>query len=86
MRKAYIPNFRPLVPFLHVKKFVVVDGWWWWVLKVDFSIKLNSKSPQLGVCLVGWVGLVDANRPTLAKLQFNWGLGLYFLMLKYISH
>ena len=64
VRKAYIPNLRPQVPFLHVKKFVVVDGWW--VLKGDFSIKLNSKSPQLGVCLVGWVGLVDANRPTLA--------------------
>ena len=26
VRKAYIPNFRPLVPFLHVKKFVVVGG------------------------------------------------------------
>ena len=24
VRKAYIPNFRPLVPFLHVEKFVVV--------------------------------------------------------------
>ena len=36
VRKAYIPNFRPLVPFLHVKKFVVGGGWWggggWWVL------------------------------------------------------
>ena len=31
IRKAH---FRPLVPFLHVKKFVVVG------VKVDFSVKL----------------------------------------------
>ena len=34
VREAYIPNFRPLVPFLHVKKFVVVGGGW--VLKLGF--------------------------------------------------
>ena len=44
VRKAYIPNFRPLVPSLHVKKFVV-GGWvavvvGGWVLKEDFSVKL----------------------------------------------
>ena len=33
VRKPYIPNFRPLVPFLHVKKFVVGGGW---VLKLGF--------------------------------------------------
>ena len=42
MRKAYILNFIPLVPYLHVKKFVVggrlVVGVW--VLKVDFSVEL----------------------------------------------
>ena len=27
-RKAYIPNFRPIVPFVHFKKFVVMGGWW----------------------------------------------------------
>ena len=29
VREAYIPNFRPLVPSLDVKKFVVVGGGWW---------------------------------------------------------
>ena len=40
--KPYIPNLRPLGPFLHVEKFVVGGGWWWWwwVLKVNFSVKL----------------------------------------------
>ena len=37
VRKAYIPNFRPLVPFLHVKKFVVVVGGCY---NLDFSVKL----------------------------------------------
>ena len=40
VRKAYIPNFRPLVPFLHVKKFVV-GGWvlkWILVLSLDPSL------------------------------------------------
>ena len=27
VRKAYIPNFRPQVPFLHVKKFVGGGLW-----------------------------------------------------------
>ena len=45
VRKAYIPNFRPLVPFLHVKKFVVVG---WAGVKVDFSVKLR---PKLDNCL-----------------------------------
>ena len=35
-RKAYMTNFRPLVLFPYVKKFVVGG----WVLKVDFSVKL----------------------------------------------
>ena len=39
VRKAYIPNFRPLVPFLHVKK--VCGGWVG--VKVDFSVKLRPK-------------------------------------------
>ena len=42
MRKTYIPNFLPFVPFLHVKKFVVGGGGGW-VLKVDFSVKLDKK-------------------------------------------
>ena len=37
--KPYIPNLRPLGPFLHVEKFVVVVGGGW-VLKVNFSVKL----------------------------------------------
>ena len=41
VKEAYIPNFRRLVPFLHVKKFVVVGA------KVDlvlsFKPKLNKK-------------------------------------------
>ena len=31
-----LPNFRRLVPFLHVKKFVVVG---WFVLKLGLSFK-----------------------------------------------
>ena len=46
MTKAYIPNFRPLVPFLHVKKFVVGGGWWvgvkTWILVLSFKPKLNN--------------------------------------------
>ena len=42
VRKAYITNFRPLVPFLHVKKFVVGGGWvlggWILVLSLDPSL------------------------------------------------
>ena len=44
VRKAYIPNFRPLILFLHVKK--VCGGWWvggWMGVKVDFSVKLRPK-------------------------------------------
>ena len=37
VRKAYITNFRPLVPFFHVKMFVVGG---WVGVKVDFSVKL----------------------------------------------
>ena len=40
-RKAYIQNFRPLVPFLHVKKFVVV-GVKTWILVLSFKPKLNK--------------------------------------------
>ena len=37
--KHYIPNLRPLGPFLHIEKFVVVvgGGWGGWGLKVNFS-------------------------------------------------
>ena len=35
IRKAHIPNLRPQVPFLHVKKLVVGGGWW--VLKLEFQ-------------------------------------------------
>ena len=47
VRKAYIPNFRPLVPFLHVKKFVWVVGGWvvgvkTWILVLSFRPKLNK--------------------------------------------
>ena len=38
VRKAYMLNRLPLVPFLHVEKFVVGGGGGW-VLKVDFSVK-----------------------------------------------
>ena len=37
VRRAYMPNFIPLVLFLHINKFVVVGGW---VLKLGFSVKL----------------------------------------------
>ena len=51
MRKAYIPNFRTHVPFLHEENLFVVGGWvggWlWWMLKVDFGVKPNSASPLL---------------------------------------
>ena len=40
VRKANILNFRPLVPFLRVKKVVVVVGGGWVGVKVDFSVKL----------------------------------------------
>ena len=36
-----MPNFRPLVPFLHVEKFVVGGGWVG--VKVDFSVLLWAK-------------------------------------------
>ena len=45
VRKAYIPNFRPLVPFLHVKKFVVVGGCVGaktWILVLSFIPNLNN--------------------------------------------
>ena len=37
--KVYIPDLRPLVPSVHVKKFVVVGA-----LKVDFSVKLEAQA------------------------------------------
>ena len=43
VRKAYIPNFIPLVPFLHVKKFMVVGGWW----VLDFSVKPKIKTSKI---------------------------------------
>ena len=45
VRKAYIPNFRPLVPFLHVKKFVVVGGGWVlnWILVLRFGPNLELR-------------------------------------------
>ena len=46
VRKAYIPNFRPLVPFLHVKKFVVVGGGWVVVVEADFIVKLEPQAEQ----------------------------------------
>ena len=34
-----MPNFRPLVPFLYVKKFVVGGGWlWWWQVAVSVGV------------------------------------------------
>ena len=45
VRKAHIPNFRPLVPSLHVKKFVVGGGWVGvktWILVLSFKPKLNN--------------------------------------------
>ena len=43
--KADIQNLRLLVPFLHVKRFMVVGGWW--VLKLilvlSFKPKVNNK-------------------------------------------
>ena len=38
--KPYVPNFRPLVPFLYVKKFVV--GVKTWILVLSFKSKLNK--------------------------------------------
>ena len=50
MRKAYVPNFRPLVPFLHVKKFVVVGGGWVgvkiWISVLSFRPKLNNSEAR----------------------------------------
>ena len=43
VRKAFIPIFRPIVPFLHVKKFVVV-GVKTWILVLSFEPKLNNFS------------------------------------------
>ena len=44
VRKAYIPNFRPLVPFLHVKKFVVGGGWVLnWILVLRFGPNLELR-------------------------------------------
>ena len=39
-----MPNFRPLVPFLHVKKFVVGGGWGVkiWILVLGLKPKLNK--------------------------------------------
>ena len=56
VRKAYITNFRPLVPSLHVKKFVVggcrstafmvaqhgLYGVKTWILVLSFRPKLNN--------------------------------------------
>ena len=43
-RKACIANFIPLVPFLHVKKFVVGGGGGCskWILVLSFRPKLNN--------------------------------------------
>ena len=47
MRKASIPNFIPLVSFLHVKKFVVGGGWVvgvkTWILVLSFRAKIWTK-------------------------------------------
>ena len=42
VRKAYIPNFRPLVPFLHVKKFVVGGLVLKWILVLSSRPKLKK--------------------------------------------
>ena len=42
--KAYIPNFGPLGPLLHVEKFVVVGGGWMVVVETDFSVKLEPQA------------------------------------------
>ena len=41
--KAYIPNFGPLGPLLHIEKFVVVVvvGGWWVVCKAILVITLG---------------------------------------------
>ena len=39
--KAYIPNFGPLVPLLHVEKFVMGGGGGWWVYKAILVIILD---------------------------------------------
>ena len=59
VRKAHIPNFIPLVPFLHVKKFVVVGGWVG--VKVDFSVKLRPKLNNSSFVTLG-----------LGELWFSW--------------
>ena len=43
IRKAYIPNLRPLGPPLHVEKFV---RWWWVVCKVILVFRFG---PRLGL-------------------------------------
>ena len=40
VRKAYIPNFIPLITFLYVKKFVV--GVKTWILVLSLRYKLNN--------------------------------------------
>ena len=47
VRKAYIPNFRPLEPFLHVKKFVVVGGGGGGVVGVKTCILVLNFKPKL---------------------------------------
>ena len=54
VRKAYIPNLIPLVPFLHVEKFVVGGGGG---VKVDFSVKF--KKPKLNNCVILFLQFCD---------------------------
>ena len=43
LRKAYIPNLRPLGPLLHVEKFMV--GGWWVVVVVCKAILVITLGP-----------------------------------------
>ena len=58
LSKAFIPNLRLLVPFLHVEKFaVVVGGCWKWILLLSDKTKLNkneSNVPWSEFCMI-WV-------------------------------